>query len=323
LNGVNLAEFFPQPIVYYPQKLSTKFHFLHNYLSMSINPHAIVHPFAKIGANVEIGAFCVIESDVVIGDGCRLESNVTIRRGVTIGKDNYFCTGTVIGGKPQHTAATDRYGKIFIGDQNIFREYVTIHCAMKESEVTTIGNNNYLMVNAHIAHDCKIGNDNVLVNNVMLGGHVQVGNRVNLGGAVGVHQFCRIGSLAMVGGLARVIQDIPPFVTVDGLTGRICGLNQIGLRRSGRTVEEIRTLKDVYRLVFRSGLTWKEILRKLEESYSIGPGAEMTQFLAATKRGIVRERHSASRPPFRILDAENEDKNDGDHEVRTIRVNVG
>ncbi|MDR2704141.1 MAG: acyl-ACP--UDP-N-acetylglucosamine O-acyltransferase [Planctomycetaceae bacterium] len=294
---------------------------------MSINPHAIVHSLAKIGANVEIGAFCVIESDVVIGDGCRLDSNVTIKQGVVIGKENHLCTGTIIGGRPQHTAIKCDCGGICIGNNNVFRENVTIHRAIKESDRTTIGDNNYLMVNAHVAHDCKVGNDNVLVNNVMLAGHVQVGNRVNLGGAVGVHQFCRIGSLAMVGGLARVIQDVPPFVTVDGLTGRICGLNQIGLRRSGRTVEEIRILKEVYRLVFRSGLTWKEILKKLEEDYSIGPGAEMTQFLAATKRGIVSERHSVFRTPLRLLDAENDDKNENDNdnenEIRTIRVNAG
>ncbi|MDR2755650.1 MAG: acyl-ACP--UDP-N-acetylglucosamine O-acyltransferase [Planctomycetaceae bacterium] len=290
---------------------------------MSINPHAIVNSLAQIGANVKIGAFCVIESDVVIGDGCCLESNVTIKQGVVIGRENHFCTGSIIGGRPQHTAVKGNCGTICIGNNNIFRENITVHRAIKESDVTMIGHNNYLMVNAHVAHDCKVGNDNVLVNNVMLGGHVQVGNRVNLGGAVGVHQFCRIGSLAMVGGLARVIQDIPPFVTVDGLTGRICGLNQIGLRRSGRTIEEIRILKEVYRLVFRSGLTWKEILKKLEDDYSIGPGAEMTQFLAATQRGIVNERHCVNRTSLRLLDNDNTNDNDENDEVRTIRVNVG
>ncbi|MDR1963097.1 MAG: acyl-ACP--UDP-N-acetylglucosamine O-acyltransferase [Planctomycetaceae bacterium] len=290
---------------------------------MSINPQALVNSLAKIGANVEIGAFCVIESDVVIGDGCRLESNVTIKQGVVIGKDNHIGTGVVIGGRPQHTAVKGVCGTVWIGDHNVFRENVTVHRAIKESDATVIGHNNYLMVNAHVAHDCKVGNDNVLVNNVMLGGHVQVGNRVNLGGAVGVHQFCRIGSLAMVGGLARVIQDVPPFVTVDGLTGRICGLNQIGLRRSGRTTEEIRILKEVYRLVFRSGLTWKEILKKLEDNYSIGPGAEMTQFLSATKRGIVSERHSVGRAPLRLLEDDNANENNEEEEIRTIRVNVG
>jgi UDP-N-acetylglucosamine acyltransferase len=292
---------------------------------MSINPHAIVHSLAHIGTDVEIGAFCVIESGVVIGDGCRLESNVTIKQGVVIGKENHFCTGTIIGGKPQHTAAKNGCGTVCIGNNNIFRENVTIHRAIKESDSTTIGHNNYLMVNAHVAHDCKVGNDNVLVNNVMLAGHVQVGNRVNLGGAVGVHQFCRIGSLAMVGGLARVIQDVPPFVTVDGLTGRICGLNQIGLRRSGKTSEEIKILKEIYRLVFRSSLTWKEILKKLTDEYSIGPGAEMTQFLAATKRGIVSERHCMNRTSLRILDNDDDHTNtdNENNEIRTIRVNVG
>lgn len=288
---------------------------------MKIDPYAVVSSRAKIGADVEIGPFCVIEADVCIGAGSRLESHVTIRQGAIIGEENLFCNGTVIGGMPQHTAVSGPCGQVVIGDRNTFRENVTIHRAMKESEVTIIGNENYLMVNAHVGHDCTVGNNNVIVNNVMLGGHVQIGNRVNLGGAAGVHQFCRIGSLAMVGGQAHVIQDVPPFVTVDGLTSRIVGLNQIGLRRSGRTTEEIKTLKEVYRLVFRSGLPWKQVLEKMQTEYAVGPGAEMTQFLLSTKRGIVSERRSSGRNPLRLVevrDDENENKND--EEIRTIRV---
>lgn len=288
---------------------------------MSIDPRAIVSPQAKIGEDVEIGPFCIIEPDVVLGDGCRLESRVTIKRGTVIGQRNRFGDGVVVGGMPQHTAATGPCGSVHIGDDNTFRENVTVHRAMKESEATILGNNNYLMVNAHVAHDCRVGNDNVLVNNVMLGGHVQVGNRVNLGGATGVHQFCRIGSLAMVGGQAHVIQDVPPFVTVDGLTSRIVGLNQIGLRRSGRTTEEIKTLKAVYRLIFRSGMPWQELLRKLQQEYAIGPGAEMTQFLLTTQRGIISERRSAARPSLRLFGRN--DNEDEDDDCQTLCVNVG
>lgn len=291
-------------------------------IAMSIAPHTVVSSRAKIGSDVEIGPFCIVEPDVRIGDGCRLESHVVLRKGTILGEGNVLSSGVSIGGLPQHTAVTEPCGNVIIGDKNIFRENVSIHRAMKESNSTILGNENYLMVNAHVAHDCKVGNNNVLVNNVMLAGHVQVGNKVNLGGAVGVHQFCRVGSLAMVGGQAHVIQDVPPFVTVDGLTSRIVGLNQIGLRRNGRSSEEIKTLKEVYRLVFRSGLPWREILRKLDEQYAIGPGAEMTQFLKGTKRGIVGERRSAARPALRLLES-GDQSGEEDDEIRTFRVNAG
>ena len=290
---------------------------------MNIHPQAIVSPQVKLGADVEIGPFCVIEDEVCIGDGCRLEAHVTIKQGTILGQENYICSGTVIGGMPQHTAAGGRCGQVVIGDKNTFRENVTIHRAMKECDATAIGNENYLMVNAHVAHDCKVGNNNVIVNNVMLGGHVQIGNRVNLGGGTAVHQFCRVGSLAMAGGQAHIIQDVPPFVTVDGLTSRIVGLNQIGLRRNGRNTEEIKTLKEVYRLVFRSGLPWKQIIQKLEAEYAIGPGAEMTQFLLSTKRGIVSERRSAGRNPLRLIEARDGGDDENNEEIRTLRVNVG
>ncbi len=289
---------------------------------MSIHPQAVVSSEAKIGANVEIGPFCVIEGDVCIGEGCRLDANVTIKNGVTVGRENQFCNGSVIGGKPQHTALTGNCGRIVIGDKNTFRENTTVHRAMKESDTTTIGHENFFMVNAHVAHDCQIGNLNVVVNNVMLGGHVQIGNRAILGGGAGVHQFCRVGSLAMIGAQAHVMQDVPPFVTVDGLTSRIVGLNQIGLRRSGRSVEEIKTLKEVYRLVFRSGLTWKAILQTLEQEHSIGPGAEMTQFLLGTKRGIVSERRSSGQNALRLVEA-GESEAEIRPEIRPLRINVG
>lgn len=289
---------------------------------MSIDPRAIVSSRAKIGSNVEIGPFCIIESDVEIGDGCRLESNISIKSGTILGENNQIHNGTVIGGPPQHTSATGPFGNVVIGNNNVFRENVTIHRAMKESSATIIGDECYLMVNAHVAHDCTIGNNVVLVNNVMVAGHVQIGNRANLGGGAAVHQFCRVGAMVMVGGQAHVIQDVPPFVTVDGLTSRIVGLNQIGLRRSGKTTEEIKTLKAVYRLVFRSGLTWREILDRMQKEHSVGPGAEVTQFLLETKRGIVSERNNAARRPLR-LHSDEKAADDNDEEIRTLKVAVG
>lgn len=287
---------------------------------MSIDPHAVVSSHAKIGTDVEIGPFCIVEPNVEIGSGCRLESNVTVKSGTILGENNHLHSGIVIGGPPQHTSATGPFGNVVIGNNNVFRENVTIHRAMKESSATIIGNECFFMVNAHVAHDCIVGNNVVLVNNVMLAGHVQVGNRANLGGAAAVHQFCRVGSMAMIGGQAHVIQDVPPFVTVDGLTSRIVGLNQIGLRRNGKTTEEIKTLKTVYRLVFRSGLAWKEILERMQKEHSIGPGAEVTQFLLGTKRGIVSERRSAIRRPLRLHSNEESDEED---DIKMLKVAVG
>jgi UDP-N-acetylglucosamine acyltransferase len=269
----------------------------------TISPLAVVSPEAQIGNNVEIGHFCLIEPGVTIGNGCKLSSHVVIKSGVTIGSNNQFGEGSVIGGAPQHVSAPPPFGQIYIGDGNVFREHTTVHCSLKTSGMTIIGNENYLMVGAHIAHDCVVGNNNILVNGVMLGGHVIVGNRAMLGGGAAVHQHCRVGSLAMIGGQARVVQDVPPFMTVDGQTGLIVGLNLVGLRRSGRTSEDMKTLKGAYFTLYRHGQTWQETLRIFQENYSTGPVAELTQFLMSSKRGIIRER-AASRSQLRVIESD-------------------
>ena len=285
-----------------------------------VSPFSVVHPDAQIGSNVEISHFCLVESGVTIGNDCKLDSHVVIKSGVSIGNNNQFGEGSVIGGTPQHISAPPPFGQIRIGNGNVFREYTTVHCSLKESGATQIGDENYLMVNAHVAHDCIIGNNNILVNGVMLGGHVVIGNRAMLGGGTAVHQHCRIGSLAMVGGQARVVQDVPPFVTVDGLTGKVVGLNLIGLRRSGRTSEDIKTLKGAYFTLYRSGLTWKEIVQVLQEHYATGAAAELTQFLSiSSHRGIVRER-AASPSQFRVIESDEDAERTP---PQTIRVNVG
>ena len=288
---------------------------------MSIHPLACVSSRAIIAADVDIGPFCVVEPDVRIGSGCRLQGHVTIKSGTELGVNNIVCEGAVLGGKPQHTAAPENSGRLVIGHGNTIREHVTLHRALKESGTTIVGNGNFIMVNVHIGHDCVIGDNNVLVNNVMLGGHVHIGDRVNLGGAAAVHQFCRIGSMAMVGGQAHVVQDVPPFVAVDGLTSRIVGLNLIGLRRNGCSVDEIKQLKAMYRILYRSGRPWKEILAALHAEYVFGLPGELTGFLQTTKRGIVSERRSGSgRPALRVLDAEDVDNEDYNEEIRPFRA---
>ena len=268
----------------------------------AISPFSVVSPDAQIGNNVEIGHFCIIESGVTIGHNCKLASHVVIKSGVTIGDRNEFGEGTVIGGTPQHVSAPPPFGQIRIGDGNVFREHVTVHSSLKESGTTLIGNDNYFMVNAHVAHDCIVGNSAILINNVMLGGQVIIGNRAMLGGGAAVHQNCQVGSLAMIGGQAHIVQDVPPFVTVDGLSSKVVGLNLIGLRRNGRTSEDMKTLKSAYFSLYRSGMTWKEILQFFQDNYATGPVAELTQFLLSAKRGILRERAAAS-SSLRVVDA--------------------
>ena len=294
-------------------------HFLsHEVLMSQISPFAIVHPEVTLGQHVEIGPYSIIESGVTLGNHCKVASHVIIKSGVTIGENNQFGEGSVIGGSPQHVSAPPPFGQVRIGDGNVFREHTTVHCSLKESGVTLIGNENYVMVNAHIAHDCVVGNNNVLVNGALLGGHVVVAHRVMIGGGTAIHQHCRVGSFAMIGGQARVIQDIPPFMTVDGDTGKVVGLNLIGLRRGGRTSEEIKTLKSAYFTLYRSGLTWKEILQVFQEQYSTGTATELTQFLlTSTHRGIVRER-AAGRSKLRVVEVDGEES-----APPTIRVNVG
>lgn len=277
-------------------------------MATKIHPTAVVSPLAAIGCDVEIGPFCVIEEETEIGDGCRLESRVVIKKGTVLGSNNWIFEGAVLGGLPQHVHIPERPGKVIIGCGNVIRENVTIHRALDEEEATLVGDNNLLMVNVHIAHDCRIGNSTIFANNVMLAGHVTVGDRAYVSGAVAVHQFCRIGSLAMVGGQAHITKDVPPYVTVDGLSSYVVGLNQIGLRRAGFSTEAIEELKRAYRVIYRSGLLWNDVLEHLRTEFSTGPAALFYQFLATTTRGILPERRTPSGATLKLRKPESESR---------------
>jgi UDP-N-acetylglucosamine acyltransferase len=258
-----------------------------------IHPLAIVSPRAQLGQNVRVGPFCVVEEGAALGDNCRLESHVVVKRGVVLGANNHVFDGAVLGGPPQHARCPARTGGLRIGDGNVIREFVTVHRALAEDHLTTIGDGNLLMSHVHVAHDCALGKGISVVNNVMLAGHVSVGDQAFISGAVGVHQFCRIGRLAMVGGQAHVNKDVPPFVTVDGATTTVVGLNLIGLRRAGLAREQIDHLKAAYRLIYRSGLAWEEIIERLRAEFADGPAAEFSQFFAGGRRGFTPQRRPA------------------------------
>jgi UDP-N-acetylglucosamine acyltransferase len=193
---------------------------------------------------------------------------------------------------PGKRTADDRVGEHI-------RENVTIHRALVPGETTLIGNENLIMVNAHVAHDCRIGDHTIITNNVMLAGHVTVGDYAYLSGGVGVHQFCRIGAHCMVGGQAHVKKDVPPYVTVDGQTTRVVGLNLIGLKRRGFSADDLAQLKAAYRIIYRQGWTWSEVLERLRVTFEAGPAMEFLTFLSDSRRGFLLERrtpHGATLP---------------------------
>ena len=287
---------------------------------MSIHPLAVVSPHAELGTNVRIGPFCVVEPGVVLGDGCHLSGRVTVKSGTQLGRDNLVLEGTVIGGMPQHVHMPECPGVVTIGDANVIRENVTIHRAMQAGNETRIGSRCLLMVGSHIAHDCILGDGVIVTNNTMLGGHVSVDDKAYISGGVAVHQFCRIGRLAMVGGLARVRQDVPPFVTVDGGTTMIVGLNKVGLRRAGFTPHEFADLKAAYRLIYRGGLSWDETLETLRAEFPSGPAAEFFPFFTSGKRGFVQERRT---PPGAIVRLLRDDADDAAVSFPEVEKKVG
>ena len=263
---------------------------------MSIHPLASVSPDAELGVGVSIAAFATVEAGVRLGDYCSVASGAVIKAGSRLGCHNEICEHAVIGGRPQHVARPDDIGTIVIGDHNVFREGVTLHRALKADAQTLVGSHNYLMAASHLGHDVCLGNNCILANNALIGGHVTIEDRAFISGAVAVHQFCRIGRFAMVGGHARVVQDIPPFMLIDGQTGSVVGLNTVGLRRAGYAVDEITALKAAYRVIYRRGLPWADVLEALRVEFPTGLAAHLHPFLSEGRRGFVQERRGPPSP---------------------------
>ena len=270
----------------------------------NIHPLAVVDSNAVLGSDISIGPFAVIHRGVTIGDGCRLASHVVVKEGTSLGKDNEVSEGVVLGGKPQHLQAGQQLGRLLIGNGNTIRENATLHRGLTTGSDTIVGDNNLIMVNVHIAHDCQLGNHLILANNVMMAGHVTLGDHAYLSGGVAIHQFCRIGAYTMVGGQAHIKRDVPPYVTVDGNVSQIVGLNLIGLRRNHFSVTDIRQLKAAYRTIYRSGLKWSEVLTALKAQYFEGPAADFHAFLSQGKRGFLPERSTPRAATLRIAEVD-------------------
>src|SRR5688572_16187135 len=215
-----------------------------------ISTQAVVDKNAEIADDVEIGPFCVIGPDVKIGPGCRLLNSVTILGDTTIGRENVFFPNTVIGGAPQDKKYKGARTKLTIGNGNVFREAVSVHLGTeKGGGLTTVGDNNLLMVNAHIGHDARLGSNCVLANNVMIAGHVLIGDHVAMMGGAAVHHFCIIGEYAYIGAYSRIHHDVPPYCKIDG-PDLVRGLNTVGLRRAGFSEPDIKGLDRAFRHLF-------------------------------------------------------------------------
>ncbi|MBF2096912.1 MAG: acyl-ACP--UDP-N-acetylglucosamine O-acyltransferase [Gloeomargaritaceae cyanobacterium C42_A2020_066] len=228
------------------------------------HPTAVIHPAAQLHPTVQVGPYAVIGERVRIGPETVIGAHVVIDGHTEIGARNRIFPGAVIGLEPQDLKYAGLPTRVVIGDDNLIREYVTINRATGEAGVTRIGNQTLLMAYAHIAHDCCIEDQVIIANSVALAGHVYVETQARISGVLGVHQFVRIGRLAMVGGMARIDRDVPPFMLVEGNPARIRFLNRVGLQRAGLGQGPVsQGLKQAYRLLYRSSLTFQEALDAL------------------------------------------------------------
>ena len=256
-----------------------------------IHPSAIVDLGAEVGSECEIAPYVVIEAGVKVGDQCSIGAHSVLKRYTRIGACNRIAEHVIIGGEPQDLSFQACESYVDIGERNVIREGVTIHRATGAGNTTTLGDGNYLMANSHIAHECSVGNQVVFANGVALAGHVSIGDHAFLSAYVSIHQFCRIGSYAMISGLSGINQDCLPFITSAGIPARPLGLNLVGLRRAGFDRDTIRELKNAYQVLLRSGLPLKTAIEQLSVS-DCEQVQELVAFVRSSKRrGFTHQRN--------------------------------
>lgn len=257
-----------------------------------VHPSAVVHPGARLGAGVWVGPYCQVGDGASIGDRTRLEANVFVTGLTEVGPDCRFSPYSVVGTEPQDVSYQGEETRVVIGARNVFREYLTIHRGtVKGGGLTRIGDGNYFMAYCHVAHDCRVGNETIFTNAATLAGHVTVEDYVVISAFSSIIQFARVGRYAFIGGYSVVTQDVAPFCRVAGSRPlRLYGLNIVGLRRRGFTRERIRSLKDMFRILFYSDLNTGQALERIEAEIPAGPDKdELTAFVRASKRGIARK----------------------------------
>lgn len=258
-----------------------------------IHPSACLHPSARIAEDVFIGPNVFIDADVIVGRGTRIQHGAHIGRWTTLGENNNIYPGAVIGHDPQDLGYKGEESHTVIGNGNVMREGFTVHRGNRPGTRTVIGDNNYFMVNSHVAHNCIIGSHVILVNGSLLAGHVEVGDRAIISGNCQVHQFVRIGPFAMMRGGSGAAKDVPPFCINDGLNW-IRAINAVGLKRNGFDAVRVRAVKEAFKVIFRSDLPLQEALSQVENQPEVTADVrQMLDFIRTSKRGIGSGRGSS------------------------------
>lgn len=254
-----------------------------------IHPTAIIEDGAQVGPGSVVGAYAYVGPEVTLGPGCHLHHHATVEGFTVLGRSCEVFPYACVGLKSQDLKYQGGSPGLRVGDENVFREFCTIHAATVDREFTVIGDRCYFLAYTHVAHDCQIGNNVIMSNNATLAGHVQVEDSVVLGGMAGVHQFCRIGARAMIGGCSKVEKDVPPFLIVDGQPALVRGINLIGLQRANFSEDQLSRIKAAYRLLYREGLNRSQALEKLaQHPQAAQPDIQaFLDFAAKSERGFA------------------------------------
>lgn len=260
-------------------------------MATTIHPTAVVHPKAKLGADVTVGPYCVIEEIVEIGDGSQLDAFAQIKNYTKLGARNHVHSYACLGDAPQHLGYKGEETWVRVGERNDFREFVTVHRGTAQGHLeTVIGSDCLFMAYAHVAHDCRIGDHVTVANAVSMAGHVEIGDFAIVSGMVAVQQFSRVGEYAFLGGLSGYANDVPPYMLAQGTRAKLYGPNIIGLKRHGFTTQQVAAIKKAYRIIFRSGLMREEALQKALTEFPDSPEvARLVEFVRGTKRGIISD----------------------------------
>ncbi|MFV0415254.1 MAG: acyl-ACP--UDP-N-acetylglucosamine O-acyltransferase [Chthoniobacterales bacterium] len=254
-----------------------------------IHPTAVIDSEVEIGEGTQIGPHCVITGPVRIGKNNTFQSHVVVHGPTEIGEGNYFFPFNSIGQRSQDLKYKEEPTHLKIGDRNSFREFCTVNRGTAPNSCTHIGNDNNFLAYSHVAHDCTVGNHIIFSNNGTIGGHVEVEDYAIIGGLSGVHQFCRIGRHAIIGGCTKIVQDVPPYMIADGQPAEIRGTNKIGLERHGFTPEQLKEIREAYRLIWRSNMNVKQACDAIREQLQQTEEVKIfLEFVESSQRGIIR-----------------------------------
>ena len=254
-----------------------------------VHSTAVVHPKAQIGDACDVGPYCVIGENVVLGPGCKLHSHIVIDGHTVLGRENEIFPFASIGLKTQDLKWKGGITRTQIGDHNTFREYVTIHSATSDGEVTVVGSHNHILAYCHLAHNVQLGSHIIMSNVGTLAGHVTVEDHAVIGGLVAIHQFCRVGTMSMIGGCSKVVQDVPPYMLADGNPAQTRTINKVGLERRGVSEEAQASLKQAYKILFREGLTVSNALTKIDTELPKSRELEhLLNFARTSQRGLSK-----------------------------------